>query len=1856
LNDYLKFAISLRDGATNDTEEQIKMMALEYLHKFDYNTVDAACSLYAKHSIEGVHLGRDQRNINDEETKWIMAFFRILRLPTITEKQLEHLKELQAKSFVTNGAVEAQVLDRLVSRLTLWIEKCNKIRSKKVNRNDIQVLINAADDLNFVAIGTKELKDRLVKFDNALRNLKEALNRANRRNTAKVQLDELKTLFHEVASTRITYNEEEEISSIVQQAQSLKKEMSAILKEDKVSLPAMREMLAKIELFPVNFDAEIDLFQQKMLSAQNWLAKVRKCIPNRRASRRMGPEGEKKMDLEAIRALVVDAPCDDSAEMFEMQDLLECADEWAEKVKKAIENGSEVTLDKLKELMEEGSEMPIKMDEQKYLAAEIDAREWCANAEEALHKRDTLMQLEQILDKAKVIRKTLHPKKQNRWKPQTERDLAAAIDTAKKWVVEVRNVMGGTAFDRMYPFGQAAIKGSNAVLSDTTDEQEKASVATYVELVEKADKIAVNVDAFVNPLKVLLEEANDAQMQAKYVLKAIGYHIPRCATVKNTGGASSDVVMNHAEDKKLMKIVQGKDYMYKMGTGIDFKEKLEQEIKMNSDGTNLTATEVKENEMDASSDFATASALLDRINSFPLTFDEGVALNEIVLRERNWMAQVKDALPPRQSRKKRQSKNLITLAQLENLLEASKQLYFAFPEEKSILSKELEELYTWQERAQNMVTSHATEILGAVSEMKQYDLNILAALENAANATIDSSSHEQPLTNMTIPSNLRPTVGFVDSATTDSSSHVLLSTNMTNPSNLTSTDGFLPKENISIHVQAQPQASSQADFDGVQTTSSPESTLNPSSMKTICSPPTIKRVNIIKHLRLASGCARKSEKEQAEQDRNTSSDDSTDGPGGLLNSLLCRVEEDLAQVMSLENQDLSSSGNSSGSISIVNLSTSSARKRPAVEDLDIADEDESKTVQKLEKWSIEITKLIEESQALLNATTNEHAQLNTILDLIDWLTSARNVFYQEVLPLKDLVAKGKTLKEKVEEMEKCGAFDINTLQMLSSFFYPQDQLSSRLKDLEDWTQSVSELVLDKTANKPTSIQLKLLIEQGNELLLEAEAFKPLVEEIKKAKSWLSKLRKRLKSLVTKKATLISMQVAMSLVEEGENTLRLYLRSFDMLKDELKKATAWEVRVQESGIESGQARIADLLTLLEEYDNTQWLIDLEMHREVLRSATERYCICRQPFDGLMIGCDHCDDWFHDNCIGMSKEKAEKVEHYTCPSCHLVLELDAVLQQQEKQQQQQTLQDHQYDSSISDGMSMNASSVAISLFERQHGMALRKVKREEKAKERAELLLLNCQNHMNQLHRRIEDLKSTARDQYKIANEMIQAAAHAQAQGITVPRFVLPAPPSAPASTSTNPQCNNIAHSNATTILPVSNESTEPSTKGQEPDGSTDLAAAAAGIINMPPDTSGSITTVVLSDNEKKEDIQAITQSLPHSTHLTVAQPSSAANTPRQLLLPAVPSPGAQSVSNTVGMHVSLEMLNQMQLEYNHMETQANELQQNLRVSVERLVSAQGALYQLEVAHHKRQSLMPLAQHWIHQALETINTFSLMYQCRNKLTILLEPGANLLLPAYTEVIAMATEQGFDALDEVKQLIKVLKTISWVLIVVSLLQKRPSREQLQFAMNVALEHRLFDLKALQPLKSVIGRVDIWISKTQKSISKATGTSASKLARVKLLMNEYSKLPLTCSFASIVEEYVHALEDPGSTEGILEQLAQEIVTAATDTLAAAPVAVSSAAKKRKSYSRKEKKIPTSASKKPKTIKTQGNGSKTSTANSARSSPSAASSALDDENQLAEDGDDNTLDELDKSEWKDEQMREVQDKIIQEKPDIPMK
>ncbi|KAF1333563.1 Leucine-rich repeat and iq domain-containing protein 3, partial [Globisporangium splendens] len=1747
LDKYLKLARTLRDGATFDTEEQVHTIALQYLHRFNYNPTDAACSLYARHSIEmpktnvaTPDVGNARNSSSAEEVStWLTEFYRCMRLPAIHPDEFTWMESLYEKAQSNpdiTPLTEAAVLGRLVARIASWEEKSIAIATEKVDRADVLALLHEANDLNFVMPRKETLSSRLRDFDVAFAHLKDAIDRGNRRNQSKVELDEVKprhrvwleTLYLAATGPKISFSEEEQYKAIVHEAKELKATISRMLSEEKVSLPAMRDITAKIELVPVNFEKEVDLFQKKMLSAQNWLAKARKCIPKRRATRRGGSAEPKKLDLDAIRALVDDAPCDDSAEMFEMQDLLECADEWAEKVKNAIEGGAEVPLEELKELFEEGNEMPVEMDEQKFLEAEIAAREWCAKATTMLAARKSLRDLERIAEDAKAIRVKLHPKKQSRWKPQVERDIHSAIDQARRWVNEVRDVVGNYSFEKVFSSSASSNEQTSSSSSRSADashqipEKAKKPLDSVGKLLEKADRLVVNVSSYIDTLKELQTNGSALREEVKTLLERIG-----CLSTKDNADTSPSAAATNESSASVAAATP-------IGQG----------------GTDVASTSTQASETYGIGDFSYASAVLDRIYALPFFFEEGVALEKVILSEKDWAQRVKDALPPRQSRKKRQSKNQITLTDLEHLLTESKHLHFRFPEEMKTLTKELEELGIWQIKARQAIEVPVSDqIAQLMPKLRDYDLLVHQKLQAAKEKTVETT----------------PADGHGSEAIDGDKAVVKHESNGVSNGDIKA-NGMEAKESYDNGTAALFSANRELPNTKSELVSEMKVDLsNGGSMSERSIAEVVVPLNadaIMSHIRLESGCMQKQKKsdDESEGAANAKNSDEQDKIS-LLKPVLAMAETSLDDISGLEFRD-------------EKVKVLEEIEVPGVDSESVSFTDDA--VKILESWRDQLAQVLDEGD-LLSAIVPEQKSLTTIVDLLTWLQSARSLFYDEMLPLGELVTRGKELREELKSMQSQNEMSATTMGVLVLMLWPIPYLEAQYTIVQSWSERVSKCIKDKRVRVTT---FQKLLNEGSNLLMEPDAFKPIHDEVKKVKAWLTKLKKRIKSLMTKRVDRFSIGVARSLVEEGED-LVIDMPVFDLLKEHVETASDWEARVLESGIESGHARIANLVSLLNEYECARLLIDLDMHREVLKSATERYCICRQPFDGLMIGCDFCDDWFHDNCIGMSKEKVEKVENYTCPSCTILQDLSTAMQ--EVVDEQKTLWDQ---------------SEHVKNYEKQHGVLVRKLKREEKAIERSETLLLSCNNQMSHLRARIDDMERN-RTQGTLFPPPKQQAASAQAPPADTPSNPPVAHQGSESKTETLPAVSALPAATDTADKVVRNALNQAPNPGALPPGITGAFASLQSVgfshlypnILLPPPSAARYSNLAPHPHHTPVSMLPLPSSEPSVKAGGGDAASSSTNT--SVSKPHVAKNGSANMERLSALVAAAggdveQQLTTMKSEYAELMVQAHDTNESLRLSKERLEATQTGLRELKRTHDARERGLPIAQMWVQKAVAALNATSTMLRRAQIQTGKFVPEAyeSLLSEITTESEELQLDQLFP---EVAKYMRLLRLVGWSLVVVSLLQERPSREFLATAIAYAAEHRLWESKTVNPVKGVLGRMDAWISKVHKSMiaKQQPGNKTQKLTRWKVFLNEYSKLPLTCTLVESLDAYIAAAETEASSSsssesalGAAENAAIAAFTAAATALSTSSSVTASSSsaaqlrppRKRKPYTRKEK------------------------------------------------------------------------------------
>ena len=162
-----------------------------------------------------------------------------------------------------------------------------------------------------------------------------------------------------------------------------------------------------------------------------------------------------------------------------------------------------------------------------------------------------------------------------------------------------------------------------------------------------------------------------------------------------------------------------------------------------------------------------------------------------------------------------------------------------------------------------------------------------------------------------------------------------------------------------------------------------------------------------------------------------------------------------------------------------------------------------------------------------------------------------------------------------------------------------------------------------------------------ELLIDADTVKQVRKDAIAATKWVRAAKEKVNS---KEA--ISLSEAKKMLDTGSR-LRFTCEEYKYLRKEYQSAKAWEKKVKKSGIEDGSAQIYEIRELIKTHDS--FSITMPEELTALTQAMCGYCICRRPYEGFMIGCDECDEWYHGSCIGMSQAQGEKIEKYVCVRC-------------------------------------------------------------------------------------------------------------------------------------------------------------------------------------------------------------------------------------------------------------------------------------------------------------------------------------------------------------------------------------------------------------------------------------------------------------------------------------------------------------------------------------------------------------------------------------------------------------------------------
>ena len=290
--------------------------------------------------------------------------------------------------------------------------------------------------------------------------------------------------------------------------------------------------------------------------------------------------------------------------------------------------------------------------------------------------------------------------------------------------------------------------------------------------------------------------------------------------------------------------------------------------------------------------------------------------------------------------------------------------------------------------------------------------------------------------------------------------------------------------------------------------------------------------------------------------------------------------------------------------------------------------------------------------------TPEGDTASELQDVVQWfgrslkyLESPRDIFDKRFFGAFDrFVAEGKTLIVLGSRTAPSGEDDINARLRLVWKDIVQDQLTRLGVILAERDRFVE---FCKTVDQLLSAEKRESVEKLHEVAKEALNFPSDCDMVRKVFHLHKKMNAWRKEtsifLLAKGKDRMTMSDAKLVLDKGEK-LGFTCDELKQLRSGIKAARSWAAQVKRCKVDDVSATASGIKKLSKEHDTL--IVDMPEELARLSSVLCNYCICRRPFDGFMIACDTCDDWFHGSCIGVTESKAGKTEKYVCLRCSVV----------------------------------------------------------------------------------------------------------------------------------------------------------------------------------------------------------------------------------------------------------------------------------------------------------------------------------------------------------------------------------------------------------------------------------------------------------------------------------------------------------------------------------------------------------------------------------------------------------------------------
>lgn len=295
----------------------------------------------------------------------------------------------------------------------------------------------------------------------------------------------------------------------------------------------------------------------------------------------------------------------------------------------------------------------------------------------------------------------------------------------------------------------------------------------------------------------------------------------------------------------------------------------------------------------------------------------------------------------------------------------------------------------------------------------------------------------------------------------------------------------------------------------------------------------------------------------------------------------------------------------------------------------------------------------------MNILTPEGNTADELKEVTEWFKKAFALMnnYSEIYERKNfskldkLIKSGqklvKAIGQKAEEIPEDNKLLDDLRQSWAAVV--QDD-TNRLLDLQrrrdqfvDWCEK-ADAIVSSTDKKITIETLKELEEQSKSFSSSSEIVLRVQKRAKEATEWVATLAN-----IIKTGKKIPFDEAKVMSGTGDK-LNITCPEYKTLRAAFKATKSWLTKVKKCGVAGGsdsQVEASVITELIKEH--ISFLVTANDALSNLKQVMCGYCVCRQPYEGFMIGCDGCDEWYHGPCVGITQEQGEKIDKYVCVRC-------------------------------------------------------------------------------------------------------------------------------------------------------------------------------------------------------------------------------------------------------------------------------------------------------------------------------------------------------------------------------------------------------------------------------------------------------------------------------------------------------------------------------------------------------------------------------------------------------------------------------